>query len=173
MPRCLGTGVAPSHVQFSGLKVGICVLASSPSPGPSILLTTRACHCHLYLPLKSVVPSCLWLGIVPRMVLLKPGPAKEGSLLFPRYPFTSQRGSPIQGQSRQYDEKKVCVCLCTCMLHLGPHFQPYVILLYTRHTTEFSCTHRNKHIDILMPLVLSSSTTHLNTQVCKHKESHK
>lgn len=41
-----GYGEAPSHVHSSGLKVGICALASSPSPGPSILLTVRACHCH-------------------------------------------------------------------------------------------------------------------------------
>lgn len=46
VPRCLGTGEAPSHVHSSGLKVGFCALASSPSPGPSILLTVRACHCH-------------------------------------------------------------------------------------------------------------------------------
>lgn len=53
------------------------------------------------LAVKSVVPSCLWLGTVPGMMLLKPGPAKEGSLSVVRYPFTSQRGSPVKGQSSQ------------------------------------------------------------------------
>lgn len=63
------------------------------TPGKSLSLPSLLAR-------KSGIPSCLWLDTVPRMMLLGPVPAKEASLLFPRYPFTSQ-GSRIQGQSRQ------------------------------------------------------------------------
>lgn len=130
---------APMPLALAQLKAGICCL---PPPPPA-----QAYSCRESLSLPSLLimtcasPSCLWLGTVPRIMHLRPGPVTAGSLLFLGWPSIFQRGgSPLHGWIRGNRENS-----------------PPAQMLPGRHVAdEFSHTHRSAHRNALLPPVLSS-----------------
>lgn len=114
-----------------------------PAPPPP----AQAYSCRESLSLPSLLimtcasPSCLWLGTVPRIMHLRPGPVTAGSLLFLGWPSIFQRGgSPLHGWIRGNRENS-----------------PPAQMLPGRHVAdEFSHTHRSAHRNALLPPVLSS-----------------